>query len=123
MEQAILDKKVLAAVDAQKEKDSRLQKSMVTLNSSEFHKLQSIQSRVPVNYSQTEGFVLRWDYLSGVQLFYKAARVSYGVFRKGNDMYPYRQTLDHPCAYESFRSNKAMLLEREVFRDVEAFSD
>lgn len=38
-------------------------------------------------------------------------------------MYPYRQTGDVKTTFESYRTNKAMLLEREWVRDVENNGD
>ena len=47
-------------------------------------------NRMPVYYSESEGFILRWDYVTALSVMYKAVRINYGFFRKGVDMYAYR---------------------------------
>ena len=45
---------------------------------------------MPVHYSTTEGFIIHWDFITSLPIIYKVARVNYGIFRKGSDMYGYR---------------------------------
>jgi hypothetical protein len=80
-------------------------------------------NRMPVYYSETEGFIVHWDYVTSLSIMYKSIRIAFGLFRKGVDMYAYRFSTDHTCSFESFRSNKCMILEREIIRDQTAFPD
>lgn len=76
-----------------------------------------------VAYSPIEGFAVRWDFVTNLTLSFKKVRINYGVFRKGDDFYTYRNTEDHLTAFESYRSNKALLIDKDILRDVEPVSD
>lgn len=78
---------------------------------------------MPVHYSKSEGLVIHWDYISSLPIIYKKVRLNYGIFRKGSDMYAYKQLRDEVCVYESYRANKSVVLEREVIRDEDNFPD
>ena len=74
-------------------------------------------------YSPLEGFAVRWDFVTNLTLSSKKVRINYGVFRKGDDFYTYRNTEDHMTTFESYRSNKALLIDKDILRDVEPLGD
>ncbi|CAD8159844.1 unnamed protein product [Paramecium pentaurelia] len=114
IEKAIFDKRVSEAINKDKEYRKKLIKQQVNLFD---------RSNRAVHYAASEGFVLFFDYASMVEIQFHTLRINYGIFRKGSDMYPYKQTKDSLTAFETYRTNKAVFFDRDVIRDLEAYPD
>lgn len=79
--------------------------------------------RVAAMYTPNEGFMLRWDWIGSLPINYAKMKIAFGVFRKGDNFFAYRDTNIYPAEQETYRSNKCLLLQKEVIRDVQPFPD
>ena len=43
-------------------------------------------------YAPNEGFMLRWDWIGSLPINYQRMKVMFGVFRKGDNFFAYRET-------------------------------
>ena len=77
---------------------------------------ESIVNRNPHAYNPNEGFVLRFDFVNSLPINFDKIRVNYGVFRKGDNFFTYRMSGDKFSERETNRSNKAIVIEKEVLR-------
>lgn len=74
-------------------------------------------------YNKMEGLVIRFDFITQLDLKINNCKICYGIFRNGDTFYTYREGHFHSTIVETYRTNKAMILERELIRDIVPFSD
>ncbi|EGR32231.1 hypothetical protein IMG5_091790, partial [Ichthyophthirius multifiliis] len=75
------------------------------------------------SYQPNEGFMLRWDWIGCIPINFQKMQINFGIFRKGDNFYTYRDTGNFPTEQESYRSNKCIFMQKEIMRDFQPFPD
>ncbi|EAS03666.2 hypothetical protein TTHERM_00473280 (macronuclear) [Tetrahymena thermophila SB210] len=125
LERSILDKKVQSALKGANQSMNQSvlgNVSIVNGGTSESMNLAHL-SRASTMYSPNEGFMLRFDWIGSLPINYSKIKVNFGIFRKGDNFFPYRDTTLFQTEQETYRSNKCIMLQKEVIRDVQPFPD
>ncbi|KAL4494611.1 hypothetical protein ABPG72_004513 [Tetrahymena utriculariae] len=126
LERSILDKKVkssLKGVNQSMNQSVLGNVSIVNGGTSEPSMNLAHLSRASTMYSPNEGFMLRFDWIGSLPINYAKIKVNFGIFRKGDNFFPYRDSNLFQTEQETYRSNKCIMLQKEVIRDVQPFPD
>lgn len=91
--------------------------------SSVVHGSSGARQTMPHLYNAKEGFILRFDFLSQLPVLFEKARVNYGIFRKGDKLFAYRMSKECYVERESNRTNKCIMLHKEILKDIISFPD
>lgn len=78
---------------------------------------------MPHLYNPKEGFILRFDFLNQLPIVFEKARVNYGIFRKGDKVFAYRMSREGLAQRESNRTNKCILMHKEILKEIQSFPD